>query len=104
MVQVVSIWCGMHRFAFFDMYPTDYFGLTLNDLHSLIGEMANGEGWQQTSKRLALVNTSSRPDARRHKEVAYLVLPYTHHPLLPFPQGEKTLFPLSLSGLDTLSR
>lgn len=80
----------MHRFTFFDnMYPTGYFGLTLNDLHSLIEEMANGEGWQQTNKRLTLENTSSSPDAHRHKEVAHLVLPYTHHPLLPCPQGEE---------------
>lgn len=104
MVQVVSIWFGMHCSVFFDMYPTDYFGLTLSDLHFLLGEMANSEGRQQTSKSLAPVNTSSRPDARRHMEIAYLVLPCTLHPLLPFPQGKKTLFLLSLSGFDTLFR
>lgn len=85
MVQVMSIWFGMHHSAFFDMYPTDYFGLTLSDLHFLIGEIANSEGWQQTSKGLAPVNTRSRPDARRHMEVAYLVLPCTlplFHPFL----------------------
>lgn len=73
-----------------------YFGLTFNDLHSLIEEMANGEGWQQTSRRLAPVNTSSRPDAHRHKEVAHLTLPYTRHPLLPCPQSEED----SISGLS----
>lgn len=72
------------------MYPTDcLFWPNINDLHSLIEEVANGEGWQQTSKRLAPVNTSSRPDAHRHKEVAHLALPYTCHPLLPCPQSEE---------------
>ena len=37
--------------------------------------MAKHEGWQQTNKKPALMNTSFRPDAHRPKEVACLALP-----------------------------
>lgn len=96
----------MHCFTFFDNICTlkiVYFGLTLNDLHSLIGEMANGEGWKQTSQRLALVN-SFRPDVHRQKEVAYLALPFTYHPLLPCPQNEDDFISFLPFWLGNLSQ
>lgn len=100
MAQVVSIWSGMHRFTSFDMYPTGYFGLTLNDVHSLMGKWQTVRDGSQQAKT-GSGNTSSRPGARRHKEAANLVLP-THTTLFsPFLRVRKTLFPLSFSGLDT---
>lgn len=66
--------------------------------------MAKGEGWQQISKRLAPVNTSSRPYAHRLKEVAYLTLPSTYPLFYPFLRVRKTPFPFSLFGLDTLAK
>lgn len=66
--------------------------------------MAKGEGWQQISKRLAPVNTSSRPYAHRLKEVAYLALPSTHPLFYPVLRVRKTLLPFSLFGLETLAK
>lgn len=101
MAHVVSIWSGMHRFTAFDMYPTDYFGLTLNDVHSLMGKWQTVRDGSQQAKT-GSGNTSSRPGAHRHKEAANLVLPYTHHPLLPFPQGEEDSIPSLLFWLRHL--
>lgn len=89
----------MYHFTFLDMNPTDYFGLTLNDLHSLIGEMANSEEWQQTS--ITLVPGQMHAGTRKLPIWSFP----THTTLFyPFLRVRKTLFPLSLSGLDTLSR
>lgn len=66
--------------------------------------MAKGEGWQQISKRLALVNTSSRPYEHRLKEVAYVTLYSTYPVFYPVLRVRKTPFSFSLFGLDTLAK
>ena len=97
----------MYYFTFLDNIRTlqiGYFGLTLSDLHSLIEEMADGEGWQQTRKRLAPVTTSSRPDAHRHQEVAHPALPRTGRPSPPCPQSEEDSISFLPSWLGHLSQ
>lgn len=83
------VWHALLYVFWQHMYPTNcIFWPNIKWFTFSDGEMGNGEGWKQTSKRLALVNTSFMPGVHRPKEVAYLALPFTYHPLLPCPQNE----------------